>query len=90
MTTLDVVLVGLIIGLLPAWIAQRKGQGFWTFYVFGVLLWIVAMPVALLMKDRRPKCPECAEHVRAEAKRCPHCQAEIEGRLVLPQAIGPS
>ncbi len=43
----------LVAALLPAWIAHRKGQGFWTYYLFGLLLWIVAVPVALLIKNRR-------------------------------------
>jgi len=72
-----VIVVLLIAALLPAWIAGRKGQGFWTYYVFGLLLWIVAVPVALLVKDKRRRCPECAEHVKPEARRCPHCQSEI-------------
>jgi hypothetical protein len=78
------------LALIPAWIAHRKGQGFSTFYVFGLLLWIVAVPVALLVKDRRSRCPECAEIVKPEAKKCPHCHSEIEGRLVVPKPIGTS
>lgn len=46
------VVLALVAALVPALIARRKGLGFWTFYVFGLLLWIVAVPVALVMKDR--------------------------------------
>lgn len=76
--------LGAIIGLLPAFIAQRKGSSFVFFWILGALLFIVALPWALLMKDRRPRCPECREVVQVEAARCPHCQAEITGRVVLP------
>ena len=84
---LTLLILAAILGLIPAVIAARKGQSFIAFWIFGALLLIVALPVALLMKDRRPKCPECAEVVQPEAKRCPHCQAEIEGRIVLPPPV---
>jgi hypothetical protein len=63
--------------LIPAFIAKRRGLGFWTFYVFGLLLWIVAVPVALFSKDKRRRCPHCMEVVHAEASACPHCQRDI-------------
>jgi hypothetical protein len=68
-----------VIAFLPAWIAGRKGQGFWTYYVFGLLLWLVAVPVALLVKDKRRRCPACAEVVRPEATVCPHCRTPLTG-----------
>ena len=72
-----------VIALIPATIAHRKGHSFWGFYVFGLVLWIIAMPAALMAKDARPKCPECAEVVQPEARVCPHCQSQIEGRIVV-------
>jgi len=51
------ILVGLafllVIALVPALIARRKGLGFWTYYAFGVIFWLAAVPVALLLKDKR-------------------------------------
>jgi hypothetical protein len=46
-----------VIALVPALIARRKGLGFWTYYAFGLLCWVAAVPVAILLKDKR--------HVRA-------------------------
>jgi sterol desaturase/sphingolipid hydroxylase (fatty acid hydroxylase superfamily) len=43
----------LVIALVPALIARRKGLGFWTYYAFGVIFWLAAVPVALLLKDKR-------------------------------------
>jgi hypothetical protein len=43
----------LVIALVPALIARRKGLGFWTYYAFGVIFWAAAVPVALLLKDKR-------------------------------------
>lgn len=45
--------------LLPAWIAARKQPSrrwgtFATYYLFGLLLWIAAVPVAIwVVKDER-------------------------------------
>ena len=37
---------------LPAWIAGNKGYSRFGFFVFGVILWPVAVIVALVIKDR--------------------------------------
>lgn len=66
-----------VAAVLPAWIASRKGHSFATYYVFGLILWIVAVPFALIVKDARPKCPDCREVVDPQAVRCPHCQANM-------------
>lgn len=83
MTTADLLVLAVILGLIPAVVARRKGHGFFTWWIFGAALLIVALPMALLVKDKRPRCPECAEPVELEAKRCPHCQSDIEGRIVV-------
>lgn len=75
------IVVALVLGLIPAFIAQRKRQGFWTYYVFGVLLWIIAMPTVLLMKDRRARCPACREVVRSDASVCAHCRSSLPGQV---------
>ena len=69
-----------VLALIPALIAHRKGHSFAGFYVFGLILWIVALPVAIMAKDGRPHCPECAEVVKPEARVCPHCHSNIDGR----------
>jgi hypothetical protein len=66
-----------LMALIPAFIAKHRGQGFWTFYVFGLLLWIVAVPVALFSKDKRRRCPHCVEVIHAQATACPHCQRDV-------------
>jgi hypothetical protein len=79
-------LIALIIGLIPAGIAQSKGESFIGWWIYGSLLFIVALPHALLMKGDRhvvearavesgdsKKCPDCAEIVKAEAAKCRFC-----------------
>ncbi len=83
-------LTALVIGLIPASIAQSKGHDFFAWYVYGVLLFIVALIHALVLGpdhaglDRRAtaggalmKCPRCAELIRREAKVCRFCSHEI-------------
>jgi hypothetical protein len=71
------IVVAILIGLFPASIARRKGYSFVAFWIFGALLFIVALPVALFMGDQRRKCPYCAEAIQPEAIVCPHCQREL-------------
>lgn len=53
MSTLDVLILATFLGLIPAVIAQHKGHSFVGFWIFGALALIVALPWALMMKDRR-------------------------------------
>ena len=74
----DVVLPLLVVAaLIPAAIARHKGRSFATYYVFGLALWIVAVPYTLFMHDRRRRCAYCAEVVQPAAVVCPHCQSAI-------------
>lgn len=78
-----ILIVAIIIGLLPAFIAQKKGRDFVAWWIYGALLFIIALPHALLIKpdvkqiereklqsgDLR-KCPFCAELIKSEAHVC--------------------
>ena len=74
--------VGLVLGLIPAAIASNKGHNFLGWWVFGALLFIVALPVALLIAPAEEhnkllgstrKCPYCAESVKRDAVVCRFC-----------------
>jgi hypothetical protein len=86
----EILILAALIGLLPAFIAQSKGRSFVGWWIYGALLFIVALPHALMLKpDRREldaraidtgdlrKCPSCAELVRREAKVCRFCQRDL-------------
>jgi Double zinc ribbon len=65
-----------VIGLIPAAIASGKGRSFGAWWVYGTLLWIVALVHSLLLTPART-CPHCAEQIKPEAKVCPHCQRDL-------------
>lgn len=49
---LALVVGGALLGLIPAFIAQKKGRSFIDWWLFGAALWPVAIPAALLIKPR--------------------------------------
>ena len=71
-------LIAFFIGLIPAFIAKNKGRSFWLWYLFGVALFIVALPCALLCKDHSGmQCPACKEWIKEDAAICKHCHTVI-------------
>ena len=87
---MEMFLLAALLGLIPAAIAHSKGRSFLGFWVYGALLFIVALPHALLMSPdtqaleaqrlatgSTKKCPHCAELIKAEAKVCRYCSRDF-------------
>ena len=68
--------VAVVIGLLPAAIAQSKGESFLLWWIYGAAFFIVALPHALVLAPTRT-CPFCAEGIKPGAVVCPHCQRDL-------------
>ncbi|MBE9233897.1 zinc ribbon domain-containing protein [Cuspidothrix issatschenkoi LEGE 03284] len=75
-----------LLGLIPGFIAYKKGRNFYNWWMYGHLLFIVAFPHSLLLKETEnslinrgilKKCPYCAEVVKKEAKVCKHCGNQL-------------
>jgi len=71
-----------LLALIPAMIAQRKGRSALLWWVFGVLLFIVALPASIIIKplEAQPegkKCQKCAEQIKEEAQICKHCGSDV-------------
>jgi hypothetical protein len=84
---MDILFWLILLGVISGTIAKFKGYSFFAWWIYGVLLAIVAIPHAILIKpsptaiaerkgDTR-KCPFCAEMVKPEAVVCKHCGKDL-------------
>lgn len=83
--------VAALLGLIPAFIAQSKGRSFGGWWLYGFLLFIVAIIHVLFVPSLNSSgpavtdsqgpmrdCPYCAESVKYQATKCKHCGSEID------------
>jgi hypothetical protein len=52
---LELILTGALIGVIPGMIAQRKGHSFFVWWFFGAMMFIFALPAALILKPNKFK-----------------------------------
>jgi hypothetical protein len=66
--------IAIPLGLIPAMVAKNKGRSFLDWWVYGSLLFPIALAQALLLKPQGlKKCQFCAEMIKPDAKVCRYC-----------------
>ncbi|MCE2391454.1 MAG: zinc ribbon domain-containing protein [Proteobacteria bacterium] len=90
---MELIFFWLILGIVVALIAKSKGRNPGLWFLYGFLIWPVAL-VHVLLASRtgdeqspdspaagRVPCPFCAELVKPQARVCPHCRRDLTGFL---------
>lgn len=66
---MEVLIFFVLLGLIPAAIASNKGRSFALWWLYGASLFIVALPMALLMKPKQVATPkEGSRDITAKAR----------------------
>lgn len=90
---MEILFFAAILGIIVGMIAKNKGRDFFPWWIYGTLLFIVAIVHVILIKPSEAhaerealasggkKCPQCAEIVKEQARVCRFCGHEFpEGR----------
>jgi hypothetical protein len=67
---------GMLLGVITGAIAQKKGESFMAWWLFGTFLFIVALPLIIIKE------PKSTIHRTQWIKNCPHCGTTLHSRIV--------
>jgi hypothetical protein len=91
--SMELFIMPVLLGLIPAYIAKRKGRSFGLWWLYGAAILIIALPHSLLIKpdsaalERRlsaegmKKCPYCGESIEQDSSICRFCGRSLDPPL---------
>jgi hypothetical protein len=75
------IVFNVICAIISSTIAYKKDRGAVSAFFVGLLLGIIAIIILLFLPtyigDKYRKCPECAEIILNDAKKCKYCKSSI-------------
>lgn len=79
------VIVLMLLGMLPAYVAMAKGRNFLLWWFYGTVLFVFAMFHSIALKPAeknllyygRRYCPHCHKIVDYDATQCEFCNGEL-------------
>ncbi len=68
-----------LLGIIPAMLAKSNGRDYVKWWIYGTLLFPIALPHALYITfiENRKRCGYCRANVRLNAAHCPVCGYEF-------------
>jgi hypothetical protein len=88
--SMEVFMLPVLLGLIPAYIAKRKGRSFGLWWIYGAAILIIALPHSLLIKtdlaaiekrlsaEGMKKCPYCGESIEQDSSICRFCGRSLD------------
>jgi len=96
---MELLIFWVVMAFVVALVAGAKGGSPAGWFIYGLVIWPVALIHALVMPHTaesersraaaagRQPCPHCAEMILPEARVCPFCRLEVEGGSAPPERL---